>query len=104
MLLAQGLPVDDLKLDTMLEVDHDGELELKGELHPGRVPEHVSTVEVDDDELQLLHGELLADARPGADAERDERVGVPSLALLVLRVEPLRSEHVRVRKLLGVFS
>jgi len=104
VLLAQGLPVDDLKLDTMLEVDHDGELELKGELHSGRVPEHVSTVEVDDDELQLLHGELLADARPGPDAKRDERVGVPPLALLVLRVEPLRSEDLRVRKLLGVFS
>ena len=46
---ASVLPLDDLDLDTILEVDQNGVLELQGKLHPGRVPEDVFAVEVDDD-------------------------------------------------------
>lgn len=59
-------------------------------------------VEVNDNELQLLHGELLSNARPRANAKGNERVGVPSFAFLVLWVEPLGSEDVWVRKLLWI--
>ena len=68
------------------------------------MPEDVATVEVDDYELELLHGELLSRARAGANAEGDVRVGVPPLALLALWVEPLWSEHVGLRELLRVLS
>jgi len=46
---ASVFPLDDLHLDTILEVDQNGVLELQGKLHPGRVPEDVVAVEVDDD-------------------------------------------------------
>ena len=41
------VPLDDLKLDAVLEVADDRELELERRLHARRVPEHVMAVEVD---------------------------------------------------------
>lgn len=53
----------------MLEVDHNPILKLKRRLHGRRVPEHPVPVEVDHRELDLLDGELLADASPGCTLE-----------------------------------
>jgi hypothetical protein len=86
----------------MFEVEHNTELKLQRGLHAWRVPEHVLPVEVDQRKLDLLDGEPLADANPGTDSERDERVGVPPLLLVAGRVEPLRPEELWLREVDGV--
>lgn len=47
MMCLRMVPLDGLKLDAILEVTDDRELELERGLHARRVPEHVMAVKVD---------------------------------------------------------
>jgi hypothetical protein len=66
------VPSDGMKLDSMFKMEHNPKLKLQRRLHARRVLKRVAPVQVDCRQLDLLYGELLADANSGADSKRDE--------------------------------